>query len=154
MKLLNGANDWNLSEDLKTSVQFLFHIIQTEKRPNIVVWSDSKKNFLLIKFTVPREENWRDAHEQKKNRYETLRADAVENGWICHVIPIEVGSCRFQGHSHFVSFKNRNHWPQFESCLISSSDHGTICIKLNLVESDKSSAWMKYTRNYNFFEVT
>ena len=39
--------------------------------------------------------------------------------------------------SHFVSFKNRNHWPQFESCLESSSDHGVICIKLDLVESEK-----------------
>ena len=41
--------------------------------------------------------------------------------------------------SHFVSFKNRNHWPQFESCLKSSSDHGAICIKLDLVESKKFS---------------
>ena len=38
--------------------------------------------------------------------------------------------------SHFVYFKNRNHWPQFESCLESSSDHGAICIKLDLVESE------------------
>ena len=42
--------------------------------------------------------------------------------------------------SHFVSFKNRNHWLQFQSCLISSSDHGAICIKLDLEESEKSSA--------------
>ena len=39
--------------------------------------------------------------------------------------------------SHFVSFKNRSHWPQFESCLKSSSDHGAIRIKLDLVESEK-----------------
>ena len=39
--------------------------------------------------------------------------------------------------SHFVSFKNRNHWPQFESCLESSSDHSAICIKLDFVESEK-----------------
>ena len=38
--------------------------------------------------------------------------------------------------SHFVSLKKRNHWPQFES-LKSSSDHGAICIKLDLVESEK-----------------
>ena len=50
--------------------------------------------------------------------------------------------------SHFVSFKNRNHWPQFESCLKSSSDRSAICIKLDLVESEKFSAWMKYMRNH------
>ena len=39
--------------------------------------------------------------------------------------------------SHFVSFKNKNHWSLFESCLESSSDNGVICIKLDLVESEK-----------------
>ena len=42
--------------------------------------------------------------------------------------------------SHFVSFKNRNHWPQFESCLKSSSGHGA--------KARKFSAWRKYTRNH------
>ena len=51
--------------------------------------------------------------------------------------------------SYFVSFKNRNRWPQFESCLKSSSDRGAICIKLDLVESEKFSAWRKYTRNHH-----
>ena len=87
MKLLNGASDWKVSTDLKTSLQFPVHIIQTEKRPDIVAWSDSKKSVLLM------EENREEAHKRKKNRYETLCVDCVEKGWICHVIPIEVG-CR------------------------------------------------------------
>ena len=49
--------------------------------------------------------------------------------------------------SHFVSFKNRNHWTHFESCLKSSSDHGAICIKLDLVENENFSTWTKCTRN-------
>ena len=98
MKLLNGTSDWKVSADLKTSLQFSFHIIQTEKWPDIVAWSDSK-SVLLIELTVPWEENWKEAHEQKKNCYETLRADCMEKGWICHVIPIEVGCRGFIGHS-------------------------------------------------------
>ena len=35
MKLLNGASDWKVSADLKTSLQFPVHIIQKEKRPDI-----------------------------------------------------------------------------------------------------------------------
>ena len=77
MKLLNGASDWKVSADLKTSLQFPVHIIQTEKRPDIVAWSDSKKSVLLIELTVPWEENREEAHERKKNRYGTLRADCV-----------------------------------------------------------------------------
>ena len=80
MKLLNGASDWKVSADLKTSLQFLVHIIQTEKRPDIVAWSDSKKTVFLIELTVPWEENRVEADERKKNCYETLRADCVEKG--------------------------------------------------------------------------
>ena len=147
MKLLNGASDWKVSADLKTSLQFPVHIIQTEKRSDTLAWSDSKKSVLPIELTVSWKENREESHERKENRYETLRADRVEKGWICHVIPIEVGC-------HFVSFKNRNHRPQFESCLKSSSDRGTICIKLDLVESKRFSAWRKYTRNYHSRVIT
>ena len=55
MKLLNGASDWKVSADLKTSLQFPVHIIQTEKQPDIVAWSDSKKIVFLIELTVPGE---------------------------------------------------------------------------------------------------
>ena len=119
----------------RISRQFPVHIAQTEKQPDIVAWSDSKKSVLLIELTVPWEENREEAHEQKKNRYETLRADCVEKGWICHVIPVEVGCRGFPGHSVIsFFFKNRHQCPQFESCLKSSSDDGAICIKLDLVE--------------------
>ena len=106
MKLLNGASDWRVSADLKTSLQFPVHIIQTEKQPNIVAWSNSKKHVLLIELTVPWEENREEAHEQKKNRYETLHANCVEKGWICHVIPIEVGCHGFIGNS-VISFLSK-----------------------------------------------
>ena len=73
MKLLSRASDWKVSVDLKTSLQFPVHIIQTEKLPDIVAWSDSKKSVLLIQLTVHWEEKREEAHERKKNRYETLR---------------------------------------------------------------------------------
>ena len=106
MKLLNGANDWKVSADLKTSLQFPVHIIQTKKKPDIVAWSDSKKSILFTELIVPREENREEAHERKKNRYETLSADCVEKGWICHVIPIEFGCRGFIGHS-VISFHQK-----------------------------------------------
>ena len=99
MKLLNGADDWKVSADLKISLQFSVHIIQTEKQPDIVVWSDSKKSVLLRELTVPWEENQEEAHEQKKNQYETLRANCMGKCWIRQVIPIEVGCHGFLGHS-------------------------------------------------------
>ena len=53
MMLLNGASDWKVSADFKTSLQFPVHIIQIEKRPDVVAWSDSKMSVLLIELTVP-----------------------------------------------------------------------------------------------------
>ena len=98
-KLLNGSSDWKLLVDLKTSLQFPVHIIQTEKWLDIVAWFYSKKSVLLIELTVPWEENREEAHEQKKKRYETLRADCVEKGWICLVIPVKVCCRGLLGHS-------------------------------------------------------
>ena len=106
MKLLNEASDWKVSADLKTSLQFSVHIIQTEKQPDIVAWPDSKKCVLFIELTVPREGNREEAHQRKKNRYETMRVDCEEKGWICHVIPFEVGCQGFQGHS-VISFLSK-----------------------------------------------
>ena len=106
MKLLNGACDWKVSVNLKISLQFPVHFIQTEKQPDIVAWSDSKKSVLLIELIVPWEENREEAHERNQNRYETLRADFVEKSWICHVIPIEVCCRCFIGHS-VISFLSK-----------------------------------------------
>ena len=75
---------------------------QTEKRPDIVAWSKSKKGVLLIELTVP----WQKNHERKKNQYRTLHADCVEKGWICHVIPLEVSYRGFLGHS-VISFLSK-----------------------------------------------
>ena len=73
---------------------YIYIYIKTEKRPEIIAWSDSKKSVLLIELTVLWEENREEAHEaEEKPLRDTacrLRADCVEKGWICHVIPIEV----------------------------------------------------------------
>ena len=73
MKLLNGASDWKVSADLKTCLQFLVHITQTEKRPDIVAWSDSKNGVLLIELTVPWEEN----REEESRAEEKLIRDTA-----------------------------------------------------------------------------
>ena len=77
MKQLNGASDWKVSVDLKTSLQFPVHIIQTEKHPDIVVWSDSKKTVLLIELTVP----WDETGRRHTNRRKTYTGHCVLTAW-------------------------------------------------------------------------
>ena len=73
---------------------------------NIAAWSDLKKSVLLKELTVPQEENREKAHQRKKKRYETLRADCVEKVWICYVIPIEV-ICRGFPRRSVISFLSK-----------------------------------------------
>ena len=128
MKLLNGANDWKVSVDFNTSLQFQVHIIQTEK------WPDSKKSVLLLELIdcpLVRKLGGRHMNRRKTNvcRLHGKRLDMPCDsywGWL---------SWFSRMLSHFVSIKNKNHWPQFESCLILSSDHSAICIKLDLVKN-------------------
>ena len=67
MKLLNEASDWKISADLKTSLQFPVHIIQTEKQQDIVSWSDSKKTAFLIGLTSPGKKSGRKHTSGRKN---------------------------------------------------------------------------------------
>ena len=155
MKLLNGASDWKVSADLKTSLQFPVQIIQTEKRPDIVAWSDSKKSVLLIELTVPWEENREEAHERKKNGCETLRADCVEKGSICHVIPIEVGCRGFIGHS-VISFLSKIGITG-RSLKVASNRLQTMAQYASSWIWSKArtfSAWRKYTRNHHSHVIT
>ena len=72
----------------------------------IYIYIYIKKSVLHIELTVPWEENREEAHEREKNHYETLCANCMEKGWICHVIPIEVGCRGFLGHS-VISFLSK-----------------------------------------------
>ena len=149
MKLLNGASDWKVSADLKTSLPFPVHIIQTEKRKDIVALSDSKKSVLLVELTVLWEENRKEAHERKKNRYETLRADCVEKGWICHVISIGVGCRGIIGHS-VISFLSIIGISGSNMKVASNRLQTTTRYASSWIWSKarKFSAWRKYTRNH------
>ena len=98
-KLLAGARDWKMEADLKKALHFPHHIVQTRERPDIVIWSDTGRQVIIVELTVPWEENMEEAFERKKTRYETLRTECEDNGWTCQVLPIEVGCRGFIGRS-------------------------------------------------------
>ena len=88
-----------MEADLNKALHFPHHIVQTRERPDIVIWSDAVRVVFIVELTVPWEENMEEAYERKKTRYETLRTECEDNGWTCHVIPIEVGCLGFIGRS-------------------------------------------------------
>ena len=154
MKLLNRASDWKVSADLKTST------ISSSQDSNrkaaehcSMVWFKEECPPHRIDCPLGRKLGGSTQEEEKPIwntacRLHEKRLDMPCDsywGWL---------SWLSRTLSHFVSFKNRNYWPQFESCLKSSSNHGAICIKLDLVESEKFSAWRKYTQNHHSHMIT
>ena len=91
--LLDTANDWQLQTQYTGSEQaFPVHICVTDLRPDIVVWSLSTKKCILIELTCPVEENILDARAYKTSRYNKLKSQIEDNGWTCHLRPIECGA--------------------------------------------------------------
>ncbi len=105
-KLLKGANDWKVLVDLEEALKFPIHIVDTNLRPDIIVWSDATKRVHLAELTVPWEDNMQEAYERKKAKYDPLRADCEDKGWSCQVFPIEIGCRGFIGRST-ISFLTR-----------------------------------------------
>ena len=96
-KFLAAARDWKMAADLKEALHFPLHIVHTQERPDIVIWSDTVKRVIIVELTVPWEENMEEAFERKKLRYENLRMECEDKGWACQVMPIEVGCRGFIG---------------------------------------------------------
>lgn len=88
----NGKMDWRICWDEDGKVApFPQHITTINLRPDIVIYSDSKKEVVLCELTIPSEERFDDAVERKEKRYEKLIADCKKNGWMSSLYTFEVG---------------------------------------------------------------
>jgi beta-lactamase class D len=71
-------------------------ICSTDKRPDIIIWSQCRRMVLLIELTVPADENIVAAQIRKTARYQEL-SDLMKsvNNWNSKIITIEVGARGF-----------------------------------------------------------
>ena len=67
-------------------------ILVTQSRPDLVIINRSEKKIWLLELTCCFEKNEQSAHARKNERYNALKTDLEERGYICHLIPFEVGS--------------------------------------------------------------
>ena len=70
--ILATGNDWQMRADINRHLAFSQHIAITNLRPDIVLWSQTKKTVVLIELTVPYEERVDEAHERKQFKYQEL----------------------------------------------------------------------------------
>ena len=97
--ILPTASDWKMKADIDRMAHFPRHIISTDLRPDIVLWSDNTRQVAMIELTVPSEERIEEAHERKREKYEDLVASCREKKWKTWLMPVEVGCRGFVGHS-------------------------------------------------------
>ena len=98
--LLDGSKSWKIHADLKgMEGHFPVTVAASNRRPDIVIWSEDTKKVFLIELTVPWEEAMDEAHERKLERYALLQEECISNGWRCQVRPVEVGCRGFVGKS-------------------------------------------------------
>ena len=56
-------------------------IVQTNLKPDIVLWSAAMKKIIIIELTIPWEERCGEANKQKKAKYDELMTEFRGKGW-------------------------------------------------------------------------
>ena len=76
---------------MKNTIQlYSFQIMETAKRPDIIICSESVKIVVLIDLTVPIKQNLADANLRKKCKYSELVAECENRSWTTHYFPVDM----------------------------------------------------------------
>jgi len=90
---LTGSEDWIFLFDLPEShYAFPQHIVATSLRPDIVIYSNTLKRCILGELTSPFEDRVLASMILKSSKYAPLQAKISEAGWMCELLPFEVGA--------------------------------------------------------------
>ena len=98
-KLLDRASDWVLLVDDKQQLVFPAHISSTKLRPDIILYSNSKRLLIIIELTCPCEEHIYERHLEKSDRYCSLVHECIAAGWATSFFAVEVGARGYAGTS-------------------------------------------------------
>ena len=90
--LLLWAQDWIFLADLRPRLVFPPHIVSTDERPDIVIYSNITKCIIMIELASPCEENFDERHEYKLWWYNDLLGECRNRGWSAHLFAVEVGA--------------------------------------------------------------
>ncbi|GFS06192.1 reverse transcriptase [Elysia marginata] len=96
--LLDGCDDWGVSADLPEWDKHPEVIRRTTLRPDIVIYSPSTQQVIMVELTVPYESRMEQAHTYKK---ENLTKELEESGYRAKIMPIEIGARGFAGSSAY-----------------------------------------------------
>ena len=111
VSLLEQAVDWHITVDLPAILyKFPFHITITEKKPDLVLWSETLRTIVLLELTVPHESNVRTAHTRKNTKYTELRQACRDAGYRVELMPVEIGVLGYIANSTKRALKTLGVW--------------------------------------------
>ena len=94
----HDGTGWVILTDSKANpYQVPPQIAATSLRPDICIYSMSRRKVLFIELTSPFEENMTKWKAKKEEKYTGLVLDARSNGWDAHCRAVEVGARGFVG---------------------------------------------------------
>jgi hypothetical protein len=104
---LSSARDWvirfDLGDDEYTYEQFPPEIAAVSDKPDILLWSASRRELLAIELSCPGEDLIEDRHNAKQNKYAHLVHEGLQHHppWSVRIWAIEVGALGFLAKSGF-----------------------------------------------------
>ena len=135
--LLDGADDWECTADLKEWKSHPDPISKSGMRPDIVLSSLSTKQLIMIELTVPYENRMESAHNYKTEKYADLAESLRKDGYHVKVIAVEVGARGYVGESAYSLLKQ----------LSIAGKEKTRILKAMAEAAERCSSWIWSRRN-------
>ncbi|KAI2661305.1 Glutamyl-tRNA(Gln) amidotransferase subunit A [Labeo rohita] len=89
--LLATARDWQLKVDLGKQLKIPETIATTTLRPDMVLFSESSRQMVLLELTKPWKDRMEESFKRKRAKHEELASECRNRGWKTCCFPIEVG---------------------------------------------------------------
>ena len=99
--ILAEANDWTVAADLEGMRHYPQVLIESGKRPDLVLVSSSTDAIILVELTVPWEDRLQYSNALKADKYADLSMDLEAKGYRTDLFPIEVGARGVVGRSTY-----------------------------------------------------
>ena len=86
--ILSFSYDWQVRVVFGKKLKFPTHMTTPRLRPDVIIYSDSTKQIILVELTVPWEEHIEEAFERKFCKYQELLESCRNNGWCTYCFPV------------------------------------------------------------------
>ena len=87
--------DWILLTDLDSNYCIPIHITFTQLKPDITIFSNILRKFVLIELRYPCEQNMKSKHSTKINKYLAIKSTVECHGWSVELFAADVGATGF-----------------------------------------------------------